>query len=303
MVSIAKIILIMLVSVGNCFSCCNCSSLFKDFAPFSFSLQNDLISCWFFNYFWWINLFPLMIVLWLGGIHVFDWVILSFIIILETIKNTFVIEKWNFCLTKKMMKYPLQIDSYSRSLLDIFGDGLGSFWDSVSGEFSWEDELDSRLNFSWGKSSSFVESNKLWSFSGNSVEGIMDERVHNVHGLFGNTNVWVDLLKDFVDIDGEGLDSSSSCLLVSLRFSFFLAHYSKLIYYLFLSIVYLKSFYYLPPKIYEFWLDNLPSIKISPIQGYFSSVVGTFPPSFLFLFLYRSKLIFNPSLYGFFLLH
>ena len=35
-----------------------------------------------------------------------------------------------------------------RSLLNVFGDGLGSFGDGMSGEFSGEDKLDSRLDFS-----------------------------------------------------------------------------------------------------------------------------------------------------------
>ena len=48
-----------------------------------------------------------------------------------------------------------------RSLLDVLGDGFGSFGDSVSGEFSGEDELDSRLNFSGRESSSFVESDEF----------------------------------------------------------------------------------------------------------------------------------------------
>ena len=38
----------------------------------------------------------------------------------------------------------------------------------------------------------------------------MDERVHDVHGLLGNADVGVDLFEDFVDVDGETLDSSSS---------------------------------------------------------------------------------------------
>ena len=48
-----------------------------------------------------------------------------------------------------------------KSLLDVFGDGFSSFRDSVSGEFSGEDELDSRLNFSGRESSSFVESDEF----------------------------------------------------------------------------------------------------------------------------------------------
>jgi hypothetical protein len=96
--------------------------------------------------------------------------------------------------------------------LDVFGDSLGSLRNSVSGELSGEDELDSGLNFAGRKGSSLVESDELGSFSGDSVEGVVDEGVHDVHGLLGDTNVGVHLLEDFVDVDGEGLDSSSSGL-------------------------------------------------------------------------------------------
>ena len=87
----------------------------------------------------------------------------------------------------------------------------------MSCEFSWKDKLYSRLNFPGRKSSSFVESDEFGAFSSNSVEGIMNEGVHNVHGLLGDTDVRVDLLKDFIDVDGEGFNSSSSGLLVSFR--------------------------------------------------------------------------------------
>ena len=67
--------------------------------------------------------------------------------------------------------------------MDVLGDSLGSFRDGVSGEFSGEDELDSGLNFSGGKSSSLVESDQLGSLGGDSVEGVVNEGVHDVHGL------------------------------------------------------------------------------------------------------------------------
>ena len=70
-----------------------------------------------------------------------------------------------------------------QSYLDVFSDGLGSFRDGVSGELSWEDELDGRLNLSGRKCSSLVESDELGSFSGDSIESVVDERVHDVHGL------------------------------------------------------------------------------------------------------------------------
>ena len=43
----------------------------------------------------------------------------------------------------------------------------------------------------------------------------MDEGVHDVHGFLGDADVGVDLLEDLVDVDGEGLNSSSSGFLVS----------------------------------------------------------------------------------------
>ena len=100
-------------------------------------------------------------------------------------------------------------------MLDIFGDGLGAFRDGVSGQLSGEDELDGRLNLSGRESSSLVESDELGSFSGNSVEGVVDEGVHDVHGLLGDADVGVHLLEDLVDVDGEGLNSSSSGFLIS----------------------------------------------------------------------------------------
>ena len=85
--------------------------------------------------------------------------------------------------------------------MDVFGDGFGSFRDGVSGEFSGEDELDSGLNFPGGESSSLVEADELGSLSGNAVEGVVDEGVHDVHGLLGNADVGVHLLEDLVDVD------------------------------------------------------------------------------------------------------
>ena len=97
----------------------------------------------------------------------------------------------------------------------------------MSGEFSWEDELDGRLDFPGGESSSLVEADELGSLSGDSVEGVVDEGVHDVHGLLGDSDVGVHLLEDLVDVDGEGLNSSSSGLLVGsglLGFSWLLSH-------------------------------------------------------------------------------
>ena len=102
----------------------------------------------------------------------------------------------------------------------------------MSGKFSGEDELDSRLNLARRESSSLVESDELGSFGGNSVECVMDEGVHDVHGLLGDTDVGVYLLENLVDVDGEGLDSSSSGFLFRggpFGFSRFLSHFKQFV--------------------------------------------------------------------------
>jgi hypothetical protein len=57
------------------------------------------------------------------------------------------------------------------------------------------------LNLSGGESSSLVEPNEFGSFSGDSVEGVVDEGVQNVHGLLGHSDVRVHLLENLVDVD------------------------------------------------------------------------------------------------------
>jgi len=46
---------------------------------------------------------------------------------------------------------------------------------------------------------------QLRGFVGNSLEDVVDEGVHDAHGLAGDASVWVDLLQDLVDVDGIGL--------------------------------------------------------------------------------------------------
>ena len=116
--------------------------------------------------------------------------------------------------------------------MDIFSDGLGSFRNSVPGQLSGENELDSGLDLPGGESSPLVEADELGALSGDTVEGVVDEGVHDVHGLLGDADVGVHLLQHLVDVDREGLHSSSPDLAVSfglggLGLSWFLSHYSN----------------------------------------------------------------------------
>ncbi len=102
----------------------------------------------------------------------------------------------------------------------------------MSGEFSGQDQLDGRLDFPGGQGSPLVEPDQLGALGGHSVEGVVDEGVHDVHGLLGDADVGVHLLEDLVDVDGEGLDSSSSGFLVSgswLGSSLFFGHLVRII--------------------------------------------------------------------------
>ena len=75
------------------------------------------------------------------------------------------------------------------------------------GELSWKDELDSRLNLFAGEGVLLVISNELGGLGGDLLEDVVDEGVHDGHGSLGDTGLWVNLLQDSVDVDGEGLDS------------------------------------------------------------------------------------------------
>ena len=52
-----------------------------------------------------------------------------------------------------------------------------------------------------------VVSNELGGLGGDLLEDIVDEGVHDGHGSLGDTGLWVNLLQDSVDVDGEGFDS------------------------------------------------------------------------------------------------
>ena len=54
-----------------------------------------------------------------------------------------------------------------------------------------------------------VVANKAGALSGDLLEDIVDERVHDAHGSLGDSSLWVHLLEDSVDVDGEGFGSLS----------------------------------------------------------------------------------------------
>ena len=89
------------------------------------------------------------------------------------------------------------------------GDGLGALSDGVLGELTGKEESDGSLDLSGGESVLLVVADEAGRLRGDLLEDVVDERVHDAHGSLGDAGLGVDLLEDSVDVDGEGLGSSS----------------------------------------------------------------------------------------------
>ena len=84
----------------------------------------------------------------------------------------------------------------------VLGDGLGTFRDGVFGQFSGEEEPDSSLDLPGSDGGPLVVVGQFGSLGSDTLKEIVDERVHDAHGLGGDTGVGVHLLQHLVDVDG-----------------------------------------------------------------------------------------------------
>ena len=87
----------------------------------------------------------------------------------------------------------------------VLGHSLGSLRHGVLGQFSGEEQTDSGLDLSGGDRASPVVVSQPACLSGDMLEDVIHEGVHDGHSLAGYTSVWVNLLEDLVDVDGVGL--------------------------------------------------------------------------------------------------
>lgn len=102
----------------------------------------------------------------------------------------------------------------------VLGDGLCSFAHGVLGEFTWQEETNSGLDFPTGDGGLLVVVCKTGCLGCYSLENIVDKAVHDRHSLAGDTSVGVDLLQNFVDVNAVAFLPPPLPLLVasSLRF-------------------------------------------------------------------------------------
>ena len=87
----------------------------------------------------------------------------------------------------------------------VLGHSLGALRDGVLGELTGEEEPDSGLDLAGGDGGPLVVVSQTAGLGSDSLKEIVDERVHDAHGLGGDASVGVDLLEDLVDVDGVGL--------------------------------------------------------------------------------------------------
>ena len=111
--------------------------------------------------------------------------------------------------TQAWARSPSSISDLRRSVSGL-GDGLSALSDGVAGEFTGEEESDGGLDLAGGESVSLGVADELGGFSSDSLEDIVDEGVHDAHGLLGDASLGVDLLEDSVDVDGERFGSLSA---------------------------------------------------------------------------------------------
>ena len=87
----------------------------------------------------------------------------------------------------------------------VLGDGLGSLGDGVLGELPGQEEPDSGLDLAGGDGGPLVVVSQPAGLGSDPLEQVVNEGVHDGHGLGGYTGIGVDLLQDLVDVDGVGL--------------------------------------------------------------------------------------------------
>ena len=111
------------------------------------------------------------------------------------------------------------LEAQSKDLLGagVLGDGLGAFRDGVLGQFTGQQKPDGGLDLPGGDGGPLVVVGQTGSLSSDTFEDIVDEGVHDAHGLGRDSGVRVDLFQHLVDIDGVGFFPFLGPLLVVLR--------------------------------------------------------------------------------------
>uniref|UniRef100_A0A3P8PLJ2 Uncharacterized protein n=1 Tax=Astatotilapia calliptera TaxID=8154 RepID=A0A3P8PLJ2_ASTCA len=86
----------------------------------------------------------------------------------------------------------------------------------VLGQLTGEKQANCGLDLSGGDGGALVVVGQAGGFSGDTLEDVIDERIHDAHGLRRDAGVGVDLLQHLVHVDGVALLPGLSLLLAAL---------------------------------------------------------------------------------------
>ena len=92
---------------------------------------------------------------------------------------------------------------------------FSAFRDSMLCEFSWKDEFARRLDVASRHGLLLSVFAKASRFRSNLLEGIVHKGIQDCHSFLGDTNLRMDLLQNFVDVDVESFISLASTWLVA----------------------------------------------------------------------------------------
>jgi hypothetical protein len=97
----------------------------------------------------------------------------------------------------------------------VLGHGLGALGHCVLGQLSGEQQAHCGLDLPGGDGGTLVVVGQARRLSGDALEDVVHERVHDSHGLGGDAGIGVDLLQDFVHVNGVALLPRLSALLAA----------------------------------------------------------------------------------------
>ena len=99
----------------------------------------------------------------------------------------------------------------------VLGDSLGALAHGMFGEFTGEEQTDAGLHFAARDGRSAVVVGQLSGLTSDTLEDVIDERVHDAHRLAADARVGVDLLQHLVDVDRVGLLPLALSLALTFR--------------------------------------------------------------------------------------
>ena len=102
----------------------------------------------------------------------------------------------------------------------VLGDGLGALGHGVLGELAGQQEAHGRLDLPGRDGGALVVMRQAGGLAGDALEDVVDEGVHDAHGLGRDARVGVHLLEHLVHVDGIALLSTALALLAILLLGF-----------------------------------------------------------------------------------